>query len=511
MANASVFTSVTPTTVNDAGGVAYSMSAKEALAQFAVTGCFNDTFYASADSQVDKVLELASQVSPEYIAKLALYSRTKTHMKDMPALLTTLLVERDIALFERIAPKTIDNGKMVRNLVQMVRSGKAGKKNLARPVRRFIKNWLNSRSSIQLVNESVGNNPSLADVIKMVHPRPTDASRAALFAYLIDKPHNPDQLPEEIRQLETLKAGGSAKIPKGLDFRLLDSLPLNTSDWEEISMGMGWHALRMNLNTLERKGVFRSDSAVKKVANRLRDEKLISKSRVLPYQLYSTLLNTESLPTEINLALQDALELSIDNVPAIDGQVIVCPDLSGSMSMSVTGYRYGATSKVSCFDVAALVASAVLRKNPTARVIGFSDRIHDDIKLNPRDSVFTNAKKISSSPGGGTDIALPMEKILKDGLKPDVVWYVSDNESWRDRSYRSKPELSSLWEQYTKKVNKSAKLVLNDIVPNSTTQAKNSKNVYNVGGFSDAVFDFVASVSTKRQSNWVDTIESTVL
>ena len=35
-------------TVNNAGGTAYSLSDKGALAQFAMTGCFNGTYYCSS-------------------------------------------------------------------------------------------------------------------------------------------------------------------------------------------------------------------------------------------------------------------------------------------------------------------------------------------------------------------------------------------------------------------------------------------------------------------------------
>ena len=179
MANQTLFntrTARTPKadTVNRAGGVAYQMGDKEALAQLAATGCLSNTFYANAKDQLDEVLKLAFKVEPEFVAKTAVYARQEGLMKDMPALLAASLAVRDPALFEKVAPQVIDNGRMVRNLVQMVRSGQVGDvKNLPRPVRRFIKAWLAARSYGRLFNESVGNDPSMADVIKMVHPKPT--------------------------------------------------------------------------------------------------------------------------------------------------------------------------------------------------------------------------------------------------------------------------------------------------------------------------------------------------
>jgi 60 kDa SS-A/Ro ribonucleoprotein len=54
-------------------------------------------------------------------------------------------------------------------------------------------------------------------------------------------------------------------------------------------------------------------------------------------------------------ALQEAMEIAIENVPLIDGTVFLCPDVSGSMASPLTGHRAGATSAVRCIDVAALV------------------------------------------------------------------------------------------------------------------------------------------------------------
>ena len=49
-----------------------------------------------------------------------------------------------------------------------------------------------------------------------------------------------------------------------------------------------------------------------------------------------------------------------------------------------------------------------------------------------------------------------------------------------------------------KRHNPGAKLILNDVQPYTNTQAKESKDVYNVGGFSDAVFKFIAVVAKTK-------------
>src|SRR5947208_404708 len=98
MANKNLFKSKSPLanlkpvdTVNEAGGKAYKMTDKHALAQYVCTGCFNSTYYTSADTQLQTVLELASRVDPEFLGKVALYGHQRSFMKDVPALLTAVL------------------------------------------------------------------------------------------------------------------------------------------------------------------------------------------------------------------------------------------------------------------------------------------------------------------------------------------------------------------------------------------------------------------------------------
>src|SRR5678815_1394401 len=123
------------------------------------------------------------------------------------------------------------------------------------------------------------------------------------------------------------------------------------------------------------------------------------------------------------------MEIAIANVPAIEGRVYVCPDVSGSMSSAVTGYRPGATSAVRCIDVAALVAAAMVRKNPSAEVLPFEDRVVK-VALNPRDSVMTNAQKLAAVGGGGTNCSAPLTKLNARRAAGDLVIFVSDNQSW---------------------------------------------------------------------------------
>lgn len=170
------------TALNAAGAPAYALSPEHQLAQIAATGCLSQTFYADAQSQLDVVQTLAAQVDPAFVAKTAVYARQTAFMKDMPVLLASLLSVRDVALLSQVFGRVVDNGKTLRGFVQMLRSGALGRKSLGTRPKKLVQQWLVNATETQLLNAAVGNTPSLADVVKMVHPKPAEVWRAAWFA-----------------------------------------------------------------------------------------------------------------------------------------------------------------------------------------------------------------------------------------------------------------------------------------------------------------------------------------
>lgn len=497
MATSSVFSSSRAQvkgadTHNAAGGAAYTLGAKEALARYAVTNTFGGTFYASAETQLRELQDMVMKVDDEFIAALAVYSRNAAHMKDMPAFLLSVLSSRSPSLLKAVFPLVADNAKMVKNFVQILRSGTTGRRSLGTAPKRLVQRWLRDRTPQQLINDSVGGNPSLVDLLKMVHPRPADLQQEALFGALLGRQVTHDALPAEWHALKAFHRGETDTPPK-VAFQLLTGQPLTKSQWVEIAKNAPWQMTRINLNTFLRHGVFDSPGMVQVVAQRLVSADLIRKARVLPYQLLSAYANVDDgMPRAIVSALHDAMEIACENVPSWPGKkLVIAVDVSGSMKNSVTGTRAGATSKVRCVDAAALMSSALLRKNPDAHIVCFEGHVRK-CSLEPRDTVMTNAMKMAALAGGSTDCSAAMLKISAEHPDADLVVFVSDNESWKqyahtDRHRGNGTDLASMWASYRRK-NKTAKMVLIDVTPTMTSQNYTQDRVLNIAGFSDAVF-----------------------
>lgn len=508
-------------TVNEAGGVAYKMGAKQTLAQLAVTGCLSNTYYATDKQQLETVLNAALECDPAYVAKVALYAHEKGFMKDMPAVLAAFLAARDGAELEGIFQRVISNGKMLRNFVQVVRSGALGRKSFGTRPKRLIHKWFSSRKDGTIFVNSTGNAPSMADVIKLARPVPETIERSALYAYLLGKDKfkfqgaehvTAEHVPAEVKSFLAFKADPDhAPVPEnGVPFEMLVGIEgLTEKGWKAIAKRATWTQLRMNLNAFMRHGAFKDKALVKELAIKLGSEAEVAKAKCFPYQLLTAYLHVDAeMPQELTLALQDALEAATKNIPVFEGSVVVCPDVSGSMGYPVLGAQKGKpASKTRCIDVAALVAASVLRTNKLARVIPFETDVCN-IKLNPRDSVMTNAKRLASIGGGGTNCSAPLALLNKEGVAPDVVIFISDYESWVDspHAYGGTAMLAE-WQKIVKR-NPKAKLICIDVTPRDNHQMPERPGILRVGGFSDEVFNVVQAFCSGDAASWIDTIES---
>src|SRR5262245_56783001 len=497
-------------TRNAAAAPAYAFEPRDALAQYASTGCLRTTFYATDAEQLETVLALCEEVEPEFIARVAIHARERLFMKDTPALLCAVLSRRAPALLERVFPRVIDSGRMLRTFVQIVRSGVVGRKSLGSLPKRLVRRWLAERTDEALVAASVGQKPSLTDIVRMVHPRPSTATREALFGWLLGSPYDGAALPDLIRGYEAYKRGKMGEVP-AVPFQMLTQLPLGAPEWAQIAKRASWQMTRMNLNTFARHGVFDRDGLTALIAERLRDREAIRQARVFPYQLLAAWATVDrGVPAAVCRALEDAMEIAIENVPAIGGRVAVCPDVSGSMRSPVTGNRQARTA-IRCVDVAALMASAVLRRNLEAEVLPFE---HDvvDLRLSGRDSVMTNAAVLAQVGGGGTSCSAPLALLNRRRAAVDLVILISDNESWIDAGRGRGTATMHEWNGLRQR-NPTARLVCIDVQPSGTTQAVEREDILNVGGFSDQVFDVVAEFAAGllTSDHWIGVIEAVSL
>lgn len=525
-------------TTNLAGGSAYKLSPKQALATIAATGTFGNTFYAQGDAQLKQIIDLANQIDDaEFLAKLTIYAREKASMKDMPMALLLILSRKNPSLARKVFPQVVNNGRVLRTLFQMLRSGaiwppvqgsKSGLKGMSYALQKEFQNWFNTVGVDTLLAASIGDKPSLRDVLRCARPTPTSPERSVTLRWLAGKECNVASLPHNIAELIRYNAAETEQQQLeivrnlvGVRWDLLSGAAKGPSVWRYICTLMGHQALRMNLNTLLRHKVFENYEMVSYVAARLGDPNEVARAKQFPYQYLAAYQNAEAeIPYAIKQALHNAAELACGNIPQFTKPIIIGVDVSGSMSSPITGRGNGHVSKMRCIDVAAMFGAAVLRRNPDSVIVPFDDKAHV-LKVDPGDTILSIADRLARYGGGGTQCAIPL--MVGNGLQRSFggAVIISDNQSWigqqpqRNSYYASvygsqyTPTMQA-WQQFRLK-NRGAKLCCIDLQPHSTVQAPESADILNVGGWSDQVFNVVHGFVCGDGTTFVREVEATEL
>ena len=235
-------------------------------------------------------------------------------MKDMPAALLVVLVEaRPGAVPPGLRPRRRQRPRAA-HVVPDDSLGPVRQKSLSSSLQRAFQRWLNEACVGKLLSASIGNDPSLRDVLRLARPTPPDNARRALFGWLTDKPSREVGAGDGGRSAG--RGAGAGRVPRGGDAKPSRS---RSSDgrrsagtcwptrrkgplvWKAIARQMGPQALRMNLNTLLRHDVFerRRDGGLT-WRSRIADADEIRRSRQFPYQFLAAYLNaTDEVPQKI--------------------------------------------------------------------------------------------------------------------------------------------------------------------------------------------------------------------
>lgn len=191
-------------------------------------------------------------------------------------------------------------------------------------------------------------------------------------------------------------------------------------------------AIVKNLVGLQRKNAIDSEVA-DIIVEKLSSPDVVRGSKVMPYELYNAYEmfarkgGRDSI--RISDALVKAIDMSVDNVDAIDGYSAIFVDLSGSMGNPVSE-----KSSTSCRDMASLLAAIAVKKS-SARVFAFAD-IVKEVKVSSTSTVVDIMKTIrGTSVGGCTYLMKALQAVANDGDKFDNVIILSDSDAY---SYNDK-------------------------------------------------------------------------
>lgn len=448
-------------TTNRAGGVAYEQSDKLKLASILLTSFLKNQFYRNAKTTTKEIVDLAHKVEPLFAAKAAVYARNVFGMRSVSHVvageLTAPLSGQEYA--KRFYEKVIFRPDDVTEILSYVKG------NVSHAMRKGFRKALERFDDYQIAKyKGNGKNIKLVDAVNIVHAHSPSISRLV----------SGELKPAETWETKLSKAGTSDNKDEA-----------KAEVWHELlrERKIGYTALVRNLRNISTQAPELIDVA----CELLRDEKLIKKSKIFPFQLLTAY--NEMTDRKLLAALSDAIDLSCQNCPKFEGDTLIAVDMSGSM---------GGKPR----EIASLFA-AVMYKAMNARILMFDSQSEEYI-ANPLDSVMTIAKNMPFR-GGGTAFSAIFNGL--NGTKFDRIFILSDMQSWGERYYWG-GNVKELFNEYRRKVNPETKLYSFDLQGYGDMQFP-EQNVFCVAGWSDKVFDVIEKLESGK--SLVKQIEEVVL
>ena len=240
-------------------------------------------------------------------------------------------------------------------------------------------------------------------------------------------------------------------------------------------------AILRNIRNILESGV--SETHLKKVLLALSNEQAVKRSKQLPFRFLSAYKELEGIGgSRVFDALENAVEASIANVPAIPGTTVIAVDTSSSMSDGVS-----AKSKVRCYEIAMMLGLIANKICDNSIFYTFNNEIKK-YPLSTRNGILYTTT--NSRCGGGTNMYLPFQKMLNDQIRADRVIILSDNECNSSGSFYTRRTVQSLADEYRKKTGNDIWVHAIDLQGYGTQQFHGAKTNM-IAGWSEKVFEFI--------------------
>lgn len=467
----------TTQTTNFAGAIAYSQTPELELVSILLTSFVEDKFYESAQDQLVRLRDLIDRIpNKEFIAKAAIYARHEFGMRSITHVIAGELcmrVKNEVWLKDALT-QIICRPDDILEIVAYYLGQRKVKGNLPAALRKAICSALSKFDRYQLAKYRGGDAKiKMVDIFNMVHPKPTK-DQEFIFK---------DLMSGNLVSTETWES----KLSKaGQDGKTADEVrDLKKDAWIELikTKKIGYFALLRNLRNI----INQAPEAVPAACELLTDAKFIAYSKIFPFNFMTafheitTLVNQnayQSMP--VLRAINEAMTLSVSNVPVFSGTNLIALDVSGSM-----------TGKP--LDIGSLFAALLFKKNESD-ILLFSDKaqyIMPGLSIDSLATLTTTIKAYASLLNGGTDFNLIFKKCNK---RYDRIFILSDMQAWKCNDI-----LNSNLKQYKSSHDADPYIYSFDLAGYGSMQFP-ERNVFAIAGFSDKIFGVIKLLETDKNA-----------
>ncbi len=479
---------------NYEGGLAYKMSVEEELYTAVVTTGLNHSFYESDPERLIRIVDLVGKCDPRFVAKLAVYTRTKMNLRSVSLVLMIELAK--IHSGDSLVSKGI-NGVIRRadEITELLayyqlsnkRNGVKKLNKLSKQVQKGIAMAFNKFDEYQFAKYNRKTEIELRDALFITHPKAVNEAQQVIFNKIAN-----NNLDVPYTWETELSAVGQLKIK---DVRQRNAAVCQK--WEELieSKKLGYMALLRNLRNIIEANV--SIRHVYMVCDIISNEKQVARSRQLPFRFLAAYrevkILTSAAVSPILDALEDAVLYSASNIKGFDynTSIVIACDVSGSMQKAISP-----RSKISLYDIGLMLG--MMMQNRCKNVVSgmFGDRWK--VINMPKRSILSNVDeyyKREGEVGYSTNGHLVIQDLITRKQKVDKVMLFTDTQMWN--STRSAGSFESMWNTYKSQVAPNAKLYLFDLAGYGQMPISIKKNdVFLIAGWSDKLFEILAAIES---------------
>jgi hypothetical protein len=469
-------------TTNYGGGLAFEFeNPKLKLYSQAASWMVGEPKFYSEDGESNQDKEILllvrqlAQADPEYLMKLAVYCRTKLHLRTAPIVLMveSFLSESGISRshLRGYIPMIVQRADELTTAVAYLqsRTGHIGnhspkgsmpsslKKGLADSFKKFdeyqLAKYDNQRRQVKL-----------RDVLRLTHPKPESEEQSDLWKRLLS-----DDL----------------AIPKTWE-TIISGSGSNPQSWKQASDIMPYMATLRNLRNLLQNGIPMDD-----VCTRLTNKDKVLKSKQFPFRFFSAYREIQNMSDQsfeknkVLTAVETAMEMSVENIPHLKGNTYVTADVSGSMESNLTD-----RSSITYKDISLTMAALANRISDNSIISVFAEDMKF-VNIPPGTSILQTVDALHKiHVGYSTNAYLTIQGLLEQNLKTDRILLFSDMQCY-DASCWGGSIYESLTE-YRRRINPDVYVYSFDLSGYGTLQIpeKDSKTCL-ISGWSEKILEYI--------------------
>lgn len=395
------------------GHLGYTRDAKSELFLLAASNMVGEqTFYENTADRDDRFKQLVwacATTDPEWVAGFVPYLRDAMQMRSASTVAVAHYIAAGAPHGRRLVDASLRRADEPAELLAFYAQeyGRNFPQPLKRGVADAVRRLYTERNALKYDGQSKA--WRMGDVIDITHPKPVGEWQSNLFRWLLDTRHNRAEvaLPTGCdtvaarAALESLPVGErrAALEPEalalaGMTWEGLSGWlqgPMDAEAWSAVIPSMGYMALLRNLRNFEQAGV--GDEVLQSVAATLSDAENVRNSRQFPLRFLSAFKN---ITTErFAWPLEQALDVSVGNIPELPGRTLVLVDVSGSMRDVLS-----ARSSVTRAEAASLFGVALAKRCERADLIAYDTNAWS---VTAEQSALRVANEVSRLGGGGTN------------------------------------------------------------------------------------------------------------